>query len=293
MLDVLLLWGMTWWLAEEPRVPPPPPLPVLLAPEVTKLPPLTAGEKTAFEGFIHWYAARWPSRVGMLFSGEPTANETRGSQNVDPEVMRELTAWAARTKRSDRLQVQFTRMVYDDVFAVEKRASGTVRIDRGRVTIEMVPPNVERGATNAVKRTSRGIAFRVVPDESIQMTFDGETVTSREGSRPLESATLPPVWRVESPFTFAPIPYLRLLEPFQEFDANARSQGFVIEFGSKNKPGEQVHLVLRARSRAWAKEFSRAEVLLRAETYEPIAIRWFDPADTKETVYVYNDVRRE
>ena len=288
MLGALLLIYIIGREAPEPRLPPPPPLPVLVTPAVA------SDTKTGLGGFFTWYAARWPFGAGILFTGGRLPGETRREPEVpDSDIVRELTDWSARTKRSNRLRFRFTRMVYDDVLAVERRAKGTAKIEGRRVTVETTPANVERGAVNADRMTSRGVHFRIEPDVPLQMAFDGETAMFQEGQKLWESVALPPAWRVDSPFTFAPIPFLRLLEPFQEFDGTERLQNFDITFGDKNKPGEQVHLVLRGRSRTWAREFQCVEILLRAGTYEPIAVRWFDPAGTKETVYVFSDVRRE
>lgn len=302
MLDVLLtLVGMASLGTEEPHVPPPPPLPVLVGAEAT-VADLSTGvcqdvgdeARAALKQWLRDWAANLPFRSGILFTGGLTPAEIATESGPrDPKALRELAAWSARTNRSNRLRFRFKRMVYDELAGVEKRAEGTVTIKGDTARIEMVPTEVRPGETNLNRRTKADVPFQVVADESALILFDGKSATCQKGEILQSSVHIPPQWQGSSPFSFVPVPFLRLLEPFQEFQSKERSQSFGIELGGMNKPGDQVHLVMKGRSRHWAHEFSRVEVLLRVKTYEPIAVRWFDPAETQETVYIYSDIRRD
>jgi hypothetical protein len=278
MLDVLLFFYLAGREASEPLVPPPPPLSVLVDTDRQ-----------------NEFMARWVFGTTPLFdTGAVVDAPSMASLTTEPEVLRELAAWAAATRPSQRLEFRFSRYVYDDVFGREKRAVGTLTIDGENVRAETHPAVVPADFANPARKTRHGRPFEVVADDGDVVTWNGTTVEVRptSSSSPIRVAA-PLAYQTKSLFVHAPIMWLRMLDPFQEFQAAERAKNFKVTFGSQNKPGIQVHLVLVGRSRKWHQDFSTVEVILRAGTYEPVAIRWFDPAGTKETVYVYKDISRE
>jgi len=262
LIEFLELLGI---FGSEPEVPPPPPLPVRVEIDVTE-----------------FYAQWW--LVGPLFAPE-TPEEAGQSKlpETPPAVAQAVEMWANAVKESKPQKVQLDRYVYDMLFGHERRTNGEAAFDGETVRIDLVPPR-DVPKTNPQRTTRYGEPLKVVPGTAERITFDGSTVMDRDlpdGFR--YRIAVPPGWSADG----RPIPRAELLEPFRAFDPARRCRSFHIEFGPQHKPGKQIHLVLTGRSRTWQRQFRRVEVMLKGETYEPLAIRWFDVDERCETVCVY------
>lgn len=282
MLGVLLFFYLVGREAPEPLVPPPPPLPVLVASE---------GEPVGENDFF----ARFVFGTSPLFDPGPVDElPSIPSLTTDPAVLKELTAWAAATRPSERLEFRSSRFVYDEIFGRENRAIVTVTIDGQNICVETRPATVPADFINPARKTHKGHPFQVDTDDGEVVNWNGTTVeVLHNPSSSRVRIAVPPKYRTKSPFVHTPILCLRMLDPFQEFQPAERAKNFKVAFGPQNKPGTQLHLVMVGRSRKWHENFSTVEVILRAGTYEPVAMRWFDAVGHKEIVFVYDHVRRD
>ena len=264
MLYEFLHW--LWLFGEgEPEVPPPPPLPVRMEVDATE-----------------FYARRW--LAGPLFA--PETSEEAGLSNrpeTSPEVAHVVEMWANALKEPKPRTLELDRYVYDSVFGRELRTHGQASFDGESGRIGLASPR-DLPETNPHRNTRSGGLFEVVSGNAERITFDGRTVMDQDlpdGFR--YRIDVPVGWNAEG----RPIPMMELLEPFRSFDPARRCRSFHIEFGTQHQAGKQIHLVLTGRSRTWRQQFQRVEVLLKAESFAPIAIRWIDIDGTRETVCVY------
>ncbi len=267
-----------WIGVSEPDgvpVPPPPPLP----------------EQALLRNFLDWISTGLPFRIG------PLAELHRGIDPdaaiaTDPAVLQELEAWSKTVRNTRTLEFTFNRFVYDRLAGTEARGRGVATSEGHRTHVEV--RDLPLGASGLQGRYGRPL--RVVAAEAELLTSNEHEVFQVGPDRKrTHIATFPPQWTKPAVVTrpLFPIPQLRLLEPFYEFDAAARARAYRISFGNRHQPGRQTHLVLVGRSDEWQREFDRVEVLLRADTHEPMAIRWIETGAIRETVYVFENVSRK
>ena len=279
-LELLGIFG-----GSEPEVPPPSPLPVRVEIDVTECWWFWGAGPLFVSGVPNEVHSPWIRQVDPPEADVPSVPQT------DAAIVRVIERWADAVKDSKPRTVPFHRYIYDSVFGVEKRAEGAIGFDEASVRIMIGPDrSVMPEMTNSRRVTRTGRPFLVRADEgSAVVTLDSESVAIRyEPNDDRGRIQMPFDWRTSD----RPVPMTSLLEPFRPFDAAQRCQKFHVELGPQHEPERRMHLVLKARSRAWYREFQTVELMLDAQTYEPIAMRSIDPAGTRETVYVYGEISR-
>lgn len=275
-----------WIGVSEPDavpVPPPPPLPL-------------PSERALFRVVSDWVQARWPFRVSPL-ADDVRAIDADGAITTDPAVLKELEAWSKSTRPARTLSFEFDRYIYDFAAGTESRGPGVATSEGKQIRIEVRPYAAPRpGIVTSGIRGRDGRPLRVIGREAEQLTSDERAVFQiGPAQQRTHIATFPPQMAAADVATrpFFSVPQLRLLDPFYQFDAAARARAYRISFGNRHQPGRQIHLVLVGTSADWQREFDRTEVLLKADTYEPMAIRWIEPGATRETIYVFKNVSRK
>jgi len=278
------LLSILWGVSEPDRVltPPPPPLPI-------------RSEAAVLRDLTDWLTGDWPFRASPLC--EVRARDDSGAvAEIDAAVLQELQAWSKAARPARTLRFEFERFVYDAIAGTESHALGSATCEGALVHVQMRPPDEVPSAVS-FRRGRDGRPLRRVAAETEVLTSDGRQVgTVAAQGRRTRIAAFPPTPSWPETATTRPfwhVPALRLLDPFYEFDAGARTRAYRISFGPKHEPGRQIHFVLVGTAEEWQREFDRVEVLLSAKTYEPMAILWVETGAIRETVYVYRDVARK
>lgn len=266
---------------EESRIPPPPPLPV-------------PSEAAVLRSLADWLWRDSPFRVSLLFDVDRSIG-SEGAKATPPEVLRELEAWSRSVRPARTMSFEFQSFVYDAAAGTEFRSRGVATSTGNEIRVE-AQPQLGLHDGPSLRRGRDGRPLRVVMTDAELLTSDGREVSAvGPGRKRTHIATFPPLAVAPDMVTqlFFSVPQLRLLDPFSEFDAAARARAYRVSFGPRHEPGRQIHLVLVGKSADWQREFDRAEVLLKANTYEPMALRWIEPGAIREAVYVYRNVSRK
>lgn len=216
-----------------------------------------------------------PAAVGPARQAEPP-------RQVDPRVTAILNLWEKNTAQITRMSGTFSRMTYDDVFGVEKRSTGQFMYetpDKGRIDFFAV--KLPNGAINEGKQTSRNIDYKIVTDDPQRWVCTGTQVLIIDDSaKSVQQVDIPPQYQGQN-IVDGPLPFLFGIK------AQKALQRYQLDIGARHS--EQIyHLVAKPLLRQDAQEWSVAEVMLNPQSFLPQAIRTFDPAGTKETVYVFS-----
>lgn len=211
---------------------------------------------------------------------------------VDPqELQRVLLDWEQKTARITKLRGEHERYEYDYAFEVEKRAVGTFWFespDKGRIDFNVeLQPQIPNPPTNPGKIGKSGNPFRIVAAEPTIWSCDGAMILSvNVNDRTYDKLEIPPHQRGEN-IVDGPLPFLFGMK------ADKLKARYRMTLGDKhNQPGRtgrmEYHVVASPLKQEDAREWKRAEVLLDAQYCLPTAIRLINPAETSETVYVFD-----
>ncbi len=219
------------------------------------------------------------------------AGETLYVEDLPPELERVLQEWERHSKRIRTLEGKHRRYLYNHTFQDEKRAEGQFFFqapDRGR--IDIVPLKVTE-TVNPRKIGKNGQPFTITADRPERWICTGKEVLEiNDAEKSFDLFPLPPDVQGEN-IIESPLPFLFGME------AEAAKRRYKLSLGSLHDPEgkrsgiRRIHVVALPRLRKDRANWSRAEVLLDAETYLPQFIRLFDPAGTLETVYQFYNVR--
>lgn len=212
-------------------------------------------------------------------AGGPAAAPARAT---DPRVVAILNLWEKNTAGIDRMEGTFTRMTYDDVFGVEKRCVGQFKFespDKGRIDLNAI--ELPKGAINQGKQTTKGAAYKVVSDDPQRWVCTGtQVLIIDDAAKSVQQVDIPPQYQGQN-IVDGPLPFLFGIK------AEKAEKRYQLEIGNMHS-AKVFHLVAKPLLRQDAQEWRVAEVMLNPENFLPLAIRTFDPAGTKETVYVFN-----
>ncbi len=201
--------------------------------------------------------------------------------NVLPKELEQiLQAWEKRTAQIERMKGDFRRYEYDSVFAVEKRTIGQFWFespDKARMDFKPDPelPNPPLNDVNGKK-------FAVQGDDPKSWICNGKEILDIDLANKSYNRVQIPVAYQGKNITNGPLPFLFGMKAE---DMKAR---YRLALGEKHDvAGGILHIVAYPLVPALRREFSRAELLLSVQTFLPIAIKLWDPAENKETVYMF------
>ncbi len=217
------------------------------------------------------------------------------------ELERVLADWEQKTSRITKLRGTHERYEYDSVFLVETRAVGKFWYetpDKGRIDFE--PGTVPENGLNPLKRggpNNEPYQVKAV-DPEIWICTGEEVIQIDVHSKSYGRIEIPPHQQGQS-IADGPIPFLfgmtadklkaryRGLETGDMHDPDGAKGNQHRQQGQGGWTRPQYHIVAYPRLQSDAANWKRAEVILDAEFCLPTAIRLLDPAETKETVYVF------
>lgn len=208
-------------------------------------------------------------------------------ETLPPDLLRILKEWERESAKFKKLYGEHRRYVYDSVFQVEKRSIGRFWFeapDMGRIDIQP-DPAVKPGAVNPKKVGKDGKPYTVQPDKEQQWVSNGEEVIQvNTDEKTIEIFPIPDEIRGEN-IVDSPLPFLFGMK------AEKAQRRYKLSTGSLHDPQQkQYHLIAYPRDRRDARNWSRAEVLLDATTFFPMAIKLIDPGGNSETVFRFHNV---
>lgn len=215
---------------------------------------------------------------------------------ISKELEDLLVVWEQQSSKVNRLRGDIRRFTYDSVFSVEKRAVGVFwyqNPDLGRIDFGSV--KVPDPGINPDKKDANGKPYTIESDVPQRWICTGKQIFIIHDDKKLYDKIDIPAQQQGKNIINGPLPFLFGLKAEQ---AKTR---YMLSLGDKHFPQGKVEKLANGKTRQWppqvhivavpklevdAREWSRAEVMLDASTFIPMAIKLFNPQGTMETVYL-------
>lgn len=210
-------------------------------------------------------------------------------KNVSPELMKLLEDWEVSSAKVKKLEGEHRRWEYDYVFNVVKHNTGKFYYespDKGR--IDLTPDKGKTGAVEARKHWENGqlVEFKGVAGPAERWYCDGQLVTQVDVNQKQATRMLLPKQNQGANIIDGPLPFL--------FGMPAQKAIQRYDLDLKNLNDKTGKATIRAKP-LWpadAANYQLAEIILDIKTFLPSAVRLIDPAGTKETVFVFGDLKK-
>lgn len=236
-----------------------------------------------------------PPRVAVKPNAVPPGSQ-QAAADQGPQVILQtpkemepiLKLWEQKTAGIKSIKGDFKRITYDQVFNVEKWATGEYWFeapDKARMDFnpdERIVKWIEAnpGKTATVVRNEQ--TFQVKPENKESWICTGEDILSiNHEDKQISRMEIPANYRGQR-ITDGPMPFLFGMK------AESVKQRYAMTFGAMHDPQKQVHIVAFPLVEALQREFSRAEILLNPTTFMPTAVKLWDPVGTKQTTYTFD-----
>lgn len=210
-------------------------------------------------------------------------------RNVPPELMKLLEEWAASSAKIKKLEGEHRRWEYDYVFNVVKHNTGKFYYeapDKGR--IDMTPDKDKVGVEETRKHWEDGrlMKFKGEAGPAERWYCDSQTVTQvnvkdKEATRMLLPKQIQGANIIDGPLPFLfGMPAQKAIQRYDlELKSNNAAKGLATIRATPLWPTD-------------AANYQVAEIMLDTKTFLPKAVRLIDPAGTKETVFVFNELEK-
>ena len=231
--------------------------------------------------------------AGIATAQQPAAQPRNAVPPVSDELRQLLLDWSRASSQIKKLHGKHERHAYDRTFGVEKRSKGEFwheAPDKGRIDVfpvKITPAMIaKRNAPKARVERKNGKPFQLQSDDRERWICDGIRVYDiDDDQKSARIAYLPPQVRGQNIMN-SPLPFLFGLPPDEAL------QRFNIRIVSDSRPQKpQCHLKALPRRREDAQNWSEAEIILNTSTFLPVAVKLVDPAQTKDTVYTFSDMK--
>lgn len=205
----------------------------------------------------------------------PAGQRAAAPKPISPRMRQILLTWAEKTKIIQKLQGNHTRVVYNNVFKVEKRARGVFYYeapDKGRIDVSAV--KVPEG-------TKGRPGFTVQSDLPNRWICDGARVMRVDDVRKVATVLSIPEEGRGANIMDGPLPFL--------FGMPANKAQARYHFGLLKETAEEVWLHVLPKTRTDATNWKEAKVILMKTTFLPRAVQLVDPTN-RTTVYQFTDL---
>jgi hypothetical protein len=218
---------------------------------------------------------------------------------LKPELESRLLAWEKQSQGIQRLNGEFRLYSYDQVFQLETRSEGKFwyqNPDKGQMDFrpidlarqdQQLEFNKTKGEfTNPLRKAPNGAPYRVKPKDAEIWNCNGsEILQIYPAKKEYNRVAIPQQFQGES-IKESPLPFLFGLRKAEAVERYLMDLG---PMDGKQYRGVTVfHVIALPLREQDSREWSKADVLLDAQTFLPISIRTFDPAGTSENVYVFS-----
>lgn len=210
---------------------------------------------------------------------------------VPKEVETLLLQWEQKSARVQRLSGMFSRVVYDNVFFVEKRAEGKFWYeapDKGRMDFA---PGRDLPTVNPEKKSPAGEPYTIQADAQQKWICNGKEVLIINDEQKLYDRVEIPPQQQGTNIINGPLPFLFGMKAAQAKDRYLLGLGQMHDPTGKATGTGRVHVVAAPKKEIDAREWRRAEVLMDPTYFLLSAIRLLDPTGNRETVYMFRDVK--
>ncbi len=221
-------------------------------------------------------AAFFAATPAQTFSQAPQKPHP-AAKPLDPRLQQVLQLWAQKTKVIRKLEGNHTRVTYDEVFKVEKRARGLFYYespDKGRIDVSVVK----------VEDSTKGRpGFTVQSDLPSRWICDGLRVTSLDDVRKVATILPIPKEGQGANIMDGPLPFL--------FGMPAEKAKKRYRFELLKITKDDVWLQVLPRTRTDAMNWKEAKVILMKDTFLPRAVQLLDPTGNRTTVYQFTGLQ--
>lgn len=215
--------------------------------------------------------------------GAPLERPIPPQLRIEPlteDLHRVLKNWETHSARIKTLHGKHQRIVYNDVFEVEKHSEGQFYYecpDHGRIDVKgLEPPKGAQGQ----KLGKKGIPFRVEADIPERWVCDGRKVISiNDDEKSFQEIAIPETMRGANIIN-SPLPFLFGLK------VEEAQRRFLMKLVKED--AKFVSLQAIPRMGQDAASYQKADIILDKSTYLPTAVRLVDPAGTVTTVYKFS-----
>jgi len=209
-------------------------------------------------------------------------------QAVNPALMKVLQDWHNKTKTIEKLQGEHERWTYEPVFAIAKKSEGKFYYespDKGRIDLAPGAPEKIKDEDPTqpgvqTKEPGTGKLYTVKLDKPERWICDGTQILRVDDSEKLyEIVPIPPAHQGNN-IMDGPLPFLFGLPPQKALERYKLTL---------NKPPSENTIWLEAwpLQKADASLWQRADVLLDATTFLPIAVKLYDLTKQQQGITLY------
>lgn len=227
----------------------------------------------------------------------PVINRGLKERVIDPQMQQILEIWERHTGKFTRMEGEFIRYEYDDVFLVEKQTSGNYYYeapDHGRIDFKPMSAQTTPDGANGfrvvegkVLHRKDGKDYSVVPGAEERWICNGQELLSIDVStKTYRRIGIPEQYRGDA-IRNGPLPFMFGMKAQDVIDKYDLDFGPMHDPRGEKTPNRVIHIIAYPLMETQRREFQKAEVLISSQTFEAIAIKLFDPSGNKETVYKF------
>ncbi|RMG41970.1 MAG: PASTA domain-containing protein [Planctomycetota bacterium] len=237
----------------------------------------------AVRGLLAWLA------LSVTAAARPAAAQTAGPAGAseDPQLESVLRKWQQATDGIDSLEGVQDRIVYDKVFFTAKHTRGHFYYqapDKGRIDFD-APKDAKPNArvTKTDPKTGKVYEFQVTSGQPETWICDGKFIVQIDHTQKTANKyPLPPDVQGKNIIN-GPLPFLFGLPP------EVAKQRYRLKLLGQNEHGLWIHVVPKWKQDA--ANYREATVILDPKTFLPRAVQLIDPAGTKETVFMFDQLK--
>lgn len=217
------------------------------------------------------------------------AAEPMRVKEVPPALMKLLQDWEASSAKVKKLEGEHRRWEYDYVFNVVKHNTGKFYYeapDKGR--IDLTPNKAKIGAVEFKRhwQTGEQVKFTGEAGSDERWYCDSKMVTQVDVRQKEATRMLLPKQMQGANIIDGPLPFLFGMP------AKKAIQRFDLELKHINTETGVATIKALPLWPTDAANYQLAEINLDTETFLPRAVRLIDPAGTKETVFVFGELKK-
>ncbi len=229
--------------------------------------------------------------LGALVLSAVAAVRAQDAEPDAPSADRQLDAvlvkWQQATDKIDSLEGVQDRIVYDKVFFTAKHTRGHFYYqapDKGRIDFDAprdAQPNASVQKTDP--QTGKVLKFDVAAGQPETWICDGKFIVQIDHTQKTANKyPLPPDVQGKNIIN-GPLPFLFGLPP------DVARQRYQLSLLGQNEHGLWIHVIPKWKQDA--ANYREATVILDPQTFLPKAVQLIDPAGTKETVFMFRDMK--
>ncbi|MBM80168.1 MAG: hypothetical protein CMJ78_06190 [Planctomycetaceae bacterium] len=229
-----------------------------------------------------------PAGGNATGGNKPGARPAAPEEQVSPALLKVLQKWEASSKKINSLEGEHERIVYDDVFFTAKRSQGRfyyVAPDKGRIDL-LGNRDVKAGTFTTIvdPKTKKEKRYKVQSDRPERWICNGKSIYQiNETEKTIDQFEIPPEARGKNIIN-GPLPFLFGMPVKDTLDR------FSMKLMGVDQGG-RFWIEAFPKWRQDAASYKSAQIILSNKTYLPSAVRLFDPAGTKTTTFIFNNIQ--